>query len=735
MSAHHAPARRPLALAASLVGAALLATAAGLAAPAAAQTYSWNTGNGSWGNGVNWAPFGPPADHSTIRIGNLAGVQNSTVMMGGGVSAVVFDHLEITDGMTVDMNGSELQSFQEAWITGANSRVISRPSPYIHEHDFRAQLRLGAGAYFELRDDSYVGFYAGWSEGTILGRGHIQVVDLFRNDGVIDPDNNGGILLESGASPLLQTINLDGNSGNGHLLLNTPFSVLEVWASALTDPFSGTVTMVPGALLTMDIDEGWTMDGPALISVAGNNNPAAASQIAGSPLTFRGTIGVGGAQGHLRVLTETDIESPASILVGEGDHLEFDGATTVWGGDFEVLQGGALDFDAPTTMRGGSFVTPSTAVADGSVDFNGSTTWNGGAAVAGLARQMGNAFVLGPTVIDATVFDMDGAGGTAWTVWNDLVVNADSLQPDDTDTFAGTVTVANGTLGRLTVHVEPLLARFEMAGEMNLIGHPSVFSTRYDGSTLDLLGELNVSGLVATGGYLRAFDGAINIGAPGAVLRLDAGGLITAGCTFGGDGELWIGPTSSPLFVETDFNGVGLVNQGTLRVAYTATADRFRGEPGSSWLVSMRGHEPGVTYDQLVVTGGDATLAGTIEVELQNVIPGGTLFSPVVGDEFTILTATGGVSGTFANDPVTVVGAVTYEWSVRYEPNAVVLRLDSIGPCYPDCTGDGVLTVADFGCFQTKFVGGSPYADCNSDGLLTVADFGCFQTKFVQGCP
>jgi len=54
--------------------------------------------------------------------------------------------------------------------------------------------------------------------------------------------------------------------------------------------------------------------------------------------------------------------------------------------------------------------------------------------------------------------------------------------------------------------------------------------------------------------------------------------------------------------------------------------------------------------------------------------------------------------------------------------------------CYPDCNLDGVLTVADFGCFQTKFVGGDMYADCNASGTLTVADFGCFQTTFVGGC-
>ena len=55
--------------------------------------------------------------------------------------------------------------------------------------------------------------------------------------------------------------------------------------------------------------------------------------------------------------------------------------------------------------------------------------------------------------------------------------------------------------------------------------------------------------------------------------------------------------------------------------------------------------------------------------------------------------------------------------------------------CYPDCNEDGALTIADFGCFQTRFVAADPYADCNGDGALTVADFGCFQTRFFVGCP
>lgn len=55
--------------------------------------------------------------------------------------------------------------------------------------------------------------------------------------------------------------------------------------------------------------------------------------------------------------------------------------------------------------------------------------------------------------------------------------------------------------------------------------------------------------------------------------------------------------------------------------------------------------------------------------------------------------------------------------------------------CYPDCNGDGVLSVADFGCFAGAFVLGQPYADCNGDGLLSIPDFGCFQGRYVVGCP
>ncbi len=73
--------------------------------------------------------------------------------------------------------------------------------------------------------------------------------------------------------------------------------------------------------------------------------------------------------------------------------------------------------------------------------------------------------------------------------------------------------------------------------------------------------------------------------------------------------------------------------------------------------------------------------------------------------------------------------------SNRTDDNVSVLLNRSCATCFADCDGDGVLSLADFGCFQARFLRADPWADCNLDARLSVADFGCFQTAFVLGCP
>jgi cytochrome c peroxidase len=63
-------------------------------------------------------------------------------------------------------------------------------------------------------------------------------------------------------------------------------------------------------------------------------------------------------------------------------------------------------------------------------------------------------------------------------------------------------------------------------------------------------------------------------------------------------------------------------------------------------------------------------------------------------------------------------------------------------PCgYANCdasTTPPVLNIADFLCFQARFIQGDAYANCDgstASPVLNIADFLCFQQRFAAGCP
>ncbi len=124
-----------------------------------------------------------------------------------------------------------------------------------------------------------------------------------------------------------------------------------------------------------------------------------------------------------------------------------------------------------------------------------------------------------------------------------------------------------------------------------------------------------------------------------------------------------------------------------------------------------------------IATGATSFVGGGVVpsvVEDGDVTPaGGMYFTTFAGEVYKV------DSGSGANSLVHSTGMGT----------GLLGIISEIDSCYPDCNGVGGLTIADFACFQTKFVAGDPYADCNGVGGLTIADFGCFQTAFVAGCP
>jgi hypothetical protein len=74
--------------------------------------FSWNAGNGSWHDANNWTPNGVPGGGfvDVIRIGDLPGIQNSTVILGPSTTS--YHSLSISSGMTLDMAGGQLGLFR-----------------------------------------------------------------------------------------------------------------------------------------------------------------------------------------------------------------------------------------------------------------------------------------------------------------------------------------------------------------------------------------------------------------------------------------------------------------------------------------------------------------------------------------------------------------------------------------------------------------------------------------------
>lgn len=683
------------------VAAALLA-AAGLApcAHAGPGDWSWIGGSGEWLT-TNWIVDGVPmwtapgtfgATDQVVRIGDQPGAQNDTVLLGdweGDEFTIFLRSLYLSSGMTLDLGGSQIHTSHVTTLDDANTRLIVRPSSSpISSYDFRGQLHLGAGTHLQLDDGSSVFLDSGTStsEGLISGLGTLRygfdAATGLVNGGTINPSNNGGMrMIQAGAGLL----DLDGYTGDGQVLLTTPFSQLRVDGTALADSFGGVLTMGSGSLLNMSLSDGWTADANSTFNVA-SAIVGAAAQITGGHLTFGGDLNIGGAQGALRILADTTLATSADAFLGTDDVLEFDGQTTVQGGTYELSQGARIEFDGDTTFRGGTFSTVGPTAADGLVRMNAPTVWDGDVTFEGHATQNVHATVAGVTVIDAGTFDMDGEmGTTVWEVQNALVVNADRIDAPGIvgNQFNGVMTIGGGVIGSVTLDLTDPEDSWTMAGVMSLSGIGALPVTRLAGAGVDMIGLLMVDdGLVQVTSDID-FNGADVFIAADSTLRLRGSTTIDSGTDFGNAGVLRNGRGGFMLLHSgVSLDTVGLTNDGVLRIGESgpgiAGVDRFISTDDASWAIDIGGYVAGTEHDLLVVTDGSAAIDGELVVTLADL--GSGVFAPQIGDEFTILAATAGVGGAFLNDPVSIVGSLTYEWSIIYNPNTVVLRLDNIVP-------------------------------------------------------
>jgi hypothetical protein len=94
------------------------------------------------------------------------------------------------------------------------------------------------------------------------------------------------------------------------------------------------------------------------------------------------------------------------------------------------------------------------------VHLDGPTEWSGTFTVSGPAPGTGIVIVDGPatveaaTVINARTFNMDGTYGTnTWDVTAGLVINAEAIDNTAANSFDGTLSIAGGFAGQVTVNL------------------------------------------------------------------------------------------------------------------------------------------------------------------------------------------------------------------------------------------------------------------------------------------
>lgn len=141
---------------------------------------------------------------------------------------------------------------------------------------------------------------------------------------------------------------------------------------------------------------------------------------------------------------------------------------------------------------------------------------------------------------------------------------------------------------------------------------------------------------------------------------------------------------------------------------------------GSSTLImELAGTFPGTEYDTITGTGS-ITLGGTLDIDL---LDG---FIPTPGNSFQLMTAVGGITGSFSNVLFPPLAAAS--WRLNYTANYVLLQVGLKG----DYNLDGRVDAADYLVWRKSLgaIGFGLAADGNANHQIDPGDYDVWTQHF-----
>ncbi len=626
----------------------------------------------------------------------------STLTLSGGISGP--GSLIVNGGGVLQLTGDATHAGLTTIVQGTTLRLGNggMGGSLAGDMDILGALEINLG-----RDFTYNGFLSGDGSITVGGSGLITFMGEGRYGGSLtivqggrlqfgDGTVGGGAAIGDVTDNGLLIANLIGTNTFGGVISGIGAVEIKGHGTIVVigdNNYTGGTTVDPGA--TLQVGDG-THDG----GIAGDivdNGKIVVKQVHEVTLD-RSVTGIGSIEfgGAGKVTIVTDQGFTGGMTIDQGSTVQLGDGIHGGGVPGDYVDNGMLIADLPAD-----------AVAGNQVSGTGAFRLTGGH----ILTLTGNNSFTGGTTIDSGSTLRLGDGTADGKIAGNVVDNGGFVMNlHDAATFAGLIS-GGGTLA------------IAGPGKVTLTGNNSATgaTTIAAGSSLQL-GSGGTSGMVAgpisIGGALTVnrSDNPIYAGAlsgAGSFTKMGAGTLV-----YDGDGHLFTGllsvneggfmlgdaatPSASLGGSATVAAGATLLGHGTLAGSLVNNgAVRPGGSIGTLTVGGNYSQAPGATLTLDVEPGGSSKLAVGGSASL-----GGTLalvYAPgtYTAHQYDLVTATGGITGTFATVTGTVPGGSVSQ-SISYSPNAVRLALASVvvAPANPSVRAAIPTALADNGMWD-----------------------------------
>lgn len=661
---------------------------------------TWDGGGGSnasWSLASNWTSDLLPAAASTVTI-------------GGGYSTVLFDinnlslasltassALDIQSGKMLTLTGNATFNAQ---VGGSGTLDIAGATVNANANAINiAKLNLSAGS-LSGTGNLTVSNHFNWSGGTLgstfqnlsltkqgdFSIGSISAlgnITLYAQDGNLSLTGN---LSKTGGSAATLTLNADGtiviNSG---ATVDAGTGALAASVGIGTFSNAGTVNVGSGSSISAALNNtgAFNVTNGTLSLLAGASNSGTFNLTGTGSIrlpnsgngypTFSnaagGVLNINSNSGGWSFVSDSGTQGG---IVNNAGTININTSYTSWEAAFTNSSAGLLNLAAGNalSMQNGQTLQGNIALGAGATlwvsERHGTNAWFNGTTISGTGTVQVAAGV-GP-VADFTNVNAAAAtlqvdnGGTVnllagSTTFANLKMKGGALSGDGTLNLNTALTQTGGTQsgsGRtvLGASATSTLGAASLNRALTNQGTLNLNQTTVSGS-LENSGTLNVVGGTSTAAGAFTQSGILDIASGASFVR--SGGFSNTG-TIRGKGTIGVGATGT------------LDNNGTIRPGASPGTLTINGNysqgPNGTLVMELGGTTQGVSYDWLNVTG-TASLGGTLQVDLY----GG--FVPVAGNSFDLVSATGGVSGTFSQNNL----PVGYSFASSYGGNLFNLNL------------------------------------------------------------